>query len=209
MANKTFRVIAIAGIAIVSLSTAYYFFSRPIAVEQTRSEQKNQQEQPRQLANTEATSSVQQDEIENLKKEVLNLKKQKSQLTPQLLSTTKEATNPATIFEIKSQCRALGEQREQKEDQEWRDGMNRYGELALYGYSPSLNTCIYGRTYRWYNLDQNMQRTTTEMSYHPMEIYDLMTGDLLYYQQPDLISDLGLLNATKEKFWRKYDSLIQ
>src|SRR3990167_6737690 len=48
----------------------------------------------------------------------------------------------ATDFAIKAQCSQLGTQKKAEEDSK-----NSYGGTVAYGYSPKLNTCVYGRLY--------------------------------------------------------------
>lgn len=115
-----------------------------------------------------------------------------------------------TNFAIKAQCQSLGQQRKDKEDGDYRDGSHVDGLAVAYGYSPNLNTCVYGRMYVMYASGENMERTTRIILWY-VNIDDLMTGERIYGNNlwnKDLEADNSLGEKQKNDFWAVYNSLV-
>jgi len=119
---------------------------------------------------------------------------------------TANVADPSTEFQMKAQCATLGQQKQKQEDDDWNTKHIEDGGIVYYGYSQSLNTCVYGRSYSDYILFNSM---TPDL--HSFFIYDLMTGDILYRDSAfaaEIAKDSNLLQQKKDSFLTKYNSLI-
>lgn len=110
-----------------------------------------------------------------------------------------------TDFAVKAQCQQLGLQKKQEEDSK-----NSYGGTTAYGYSPKLNTCVYGRLY--------LLTIYSSMTFSG-QIWNLLTGEQIYRTDPLMINkDVTgseadqFLAQQKEKsaeLWAVYNSLTE
>jgi hypothetical protein len=89
-------------------------------------------------------------------------------------SASVEATDSATAFQMKAQCQTLGQQKYSQEEQNAQVGVN-LGVIetvtAKYGYSQSLNTCLYA-TWDYYYFEKSQTFNGVGI------ITDLMTGSI-------------------------------
>lgn len=119
-------------------------------------------------------------------------------------------SDAVTDFAIKAQCQSLGQQRKDKEDGDYRIGGLESTNTVVYGYSPSLNTCVYGRMYTMFGFDENLVRTTRILMW-VANIDDLMTSARIWGQSiwnKDLEADNSLGGKQKNDFWAVYNSLV-
>ncbi len=122
------------------------------------------------------------------------------------------SSDPSTVFAMKTQCQTLGQKKQAKEDQDYKNGGISYGGATAYDYSPSLNTCIYGRLYLLFSFDSSMQRTNKFIS-SGAQIYDLLTGKEVYWIKPLMANteghlDINLLQKQNTDFWIVYNSYL-
>jgi len=112
--------------------------------------------------------------------------------------------DPVTDFAVKAQCQQLGLQKKQEEDSK-----NPYGGTTAYGYSPKLNTCVYGRLY--------LLTIYSSITFSG-QIWDLLTGEQIYRTDPLMINK-DVVGAEAEQFlaqqkeksaelWAVYNTLV-
>lgn len=116
-------------------------------------------------------------------------------------------SDAATDFAIKAQCSQLGLQKKAEEDSK-----NPFGGTTSYGYSPKLNTCVYGRLYL-------SELTSIGSFLFSGQIWNLLTGEQIYHTDPIMWSkttpqaELDQLTAKEEKaraeLWAVYNSLTE
>ena len=110
----------------------------------------------------------------------------------------------ATDFAIKAQCSQLGTQKKAEEDSK-----NSYGGTVAYGYSPKLNTCVYGRLYLLSIYDS--------LTFSG-QIWNLLTGEQIYRTDP-IMTNKNVSGAEADQFlaqqkektaelWAVYNSLV-
>lgn len=113
-------------------------------------------------------------------------------------------SDATTDFVIKAQCSQLGQQKKTEEDSK-----NSYGGTVAYGYSPKLNTCVYGRLYLLSIFDW--------LTFSG-QIWNLLTGEQIYRTDAITIKKNvsgaeadQFLAQQKEKtaeLWALYNSLV-
>jgi S1-C subfamily serine protease len=113
-------------------------------------------------------------------------------------------SDAATDFAIKAQCSQLGQQKKAEEDSKSSDG-----GTAAYGYSPKLNTCVYGRLYLL---------SLYESLIFSGQIWNLLTGEQIYRTDPIMTKKNAsgseadqFLAQQKEKtaeLWAVYNALV-
>jgi S1-C subfamily serine protease len=118
----------------------------------------------------------------------------------------------STTFAIKTQCTALGQAKKDKEDFDFQNGSIQSGGTVAYGYSPKLNTCIYGRLYVIYHFNE-FGREITKPLLHSLKMIDLLTGSEIYSEGPlywhNTNEDVTLIEERSKVFWVYYDSLVE
>ena len=113
----------------------------------------------------------------------------------------------ATDFAVKAQCSQLGQQKKTEEDSK-----SSFGGTTAYGYSPKLNTCVYGRLYL-------SELTSIGSFLFSGQIWNLLTGEQIYRTDPIMWNkstpqaELDQLTAKEEKaraeLWAVYNSLTE
>lgn len=101
-------------------------------------------------------------------------------------------SDAATDFAIKAQCSQLGTQKKAEEDSK-----NSYGGTAAYGYSPKLNTCVYGRLYF-------SELTSIDYLLFSGQIWNLLTGEQIYRTEP-LMAKTNTSGAEADQFFAKQE----
>ena len=113
-------------------------------------------------------------------------------------------SDAATDFAIKAQCSQLGQQKKAEEDSKSSDN-----GTAAWGYSPKLNTCVYGRLYLIF---------LYESTVFSGQIWNLLTGEQIYRTEPLMTKKSAsgaeadqFLAQQKEKIaelWAVYNALV-
>ena len=113
-----------------------------------------------------------------------------------------------TVFKIKAQCQALGQQKEKSDNQLYLIQPTTMPIGAKYGYSPSLNTCIYGILYYFYDGGGHSlsNRLWTEVA-----IFDLMTNNKIWKKFVTASNDPTTLDTVQLSIDldAKFESLTQ
>ncbi len=147
---------------------------------------------------------------------------------PASSNSTGGGTDSVALFQIKAQCQQLGQQRKEKEDQKYRsdssDGLFNTQLLSVsYGYSPQLNTCIYGGVYLLNSgtlINSSWQKKgASEDLFFSAGIVDLMTGEIIYTigrlelkgwtGRDPTEAENNAWEQSRKDFWAKYNSLTQ
>lgn len=133
-------------------------------------------------------------------------KPQARQPQPSAPVETSSTPDPGT-FQMKAQCTVLGQQKQMQEDQEWNNRTGNVGTdggTVSWGYSPGMNTCVYGRVYVAWDRD-------SKVMFMSAEIKDLMTGSRIYHITSALSpksADLDAFELELKKFWAFYNSIV-
>ena len=115
-------------------------------------------------------------------------------------------SDAATDFAIKAQCSQLGQQKKAEDDSKYP-----LGGTSAYGYSPKLNTCVYGKLYL-------SELKSIDSLLFSGQIWNLLTGEQIYRTEPLMMktntsgaeADQFLAKQEEEtaKLWAVYNSLV-
>ncbi len=128
-------------------------------------------------------------------------------------SQSSGGSDTAIDFAIKVQCSQLGQQKKEKEEQDWLDGGSLSIGTVAYGYSPKLNTCLYGRIGS-HGLGNSLWKNIIFSG----QIWDLLTGEQIYRTEPLWMNKSATGNEADEllaeqrkrtaELWVMYNSLV-
>lgn len=116
-------------------------------------------------------------------------------------------SDAATGFAIKAQCSQLGQQKKVEDDSKYP-----LGGTTAYGYSPKLNTCVYGKLYL-------SELKSIDSLLFSGQIWNLLTGKQIYRTDP-IMANKNASGAEADKFlakqkeetaklWAVYNSLTE
>lgn len=119
---------------------------------------------------------------------------------------TSSAVDPAVAFQMKAQCQTLGQQKQNKEDQDYRNGGLISNGGVVYGYSPRLNTCIYGSKYIIWSISNPNNIMSIGSSISNLLTDSIIWSESLLYKEAE---DQNLVDLQYKKLYAMYDYLTQ